>query len=346
MRLLFVKNSLAWPRATGHDVYTYHTMKSCVALGHDVSLAVAKEPAARALEGLSLKGLYRLDGFAGGAAIPSPASRLQRKFRSFFGVPESNLAALRHAVEASRAEAVIIAGLDVLPYFPVLTGVNRIWFAADELLWHHLSQLKFVSGDAGHLKEGLLQGLYERAHRSAIDRAWVVSETDRKAMRWFAGVRNVDVLALGVDGEHFAPGDEPVEPRTAVFWGRLDFGPNIQALEWFCRKIWPLVRARVPDARFTIIGFSPTDAVRRVASGPGLTRAGPAQHGAGSFARRPALHVGRWHEEQAAGSRRARDAHRLHSAGYGGAATRCDAAAGHRVHRRATGGRHGRTVER
>jgi glycosyltransferase involved in cell wall biosynthesis len=56
-----------------------------------------------------------------------------------------------------------------------------------------------------------------------------------------------------------------------VFWGRLDFGPNIQALEWFCGKVWPIVRARVPDASFTIIGFQPTDTVRALASAPGIT---------------------------------------------------------------------------
>jgi hypothetical protein len=272
MRLLFVKNALAWPRATGHDVYTYHTMKACVALGHEVSLAVAAEPAPQAVEGLKLHAQYRLDAPQASSGPPRRATWLQRKFQSFFGTAESRLTALAAAVTASKAEAVIVVGLDVLPYFTVLNGVTRVWFAADELMWHHLSQLKLGSGDLiFNLREGLLKGVYERAHSSLIDRAWVVSEADRRAMRWLAGVGKVDVLALGVDGEQFAPGNEPVEERTAVFWGRLDFGPNIQALEWFCAKVWPQVRARVPDARFTVIGFHPTDAVRRMASAPGIT---------------------------------------------------------------------------
>ena len=36
MRLLFVKQSLAWPRASGHDVHTYYMMKACAGLGHAV----------------------------------------------------------------------------------------------------------------------------------------------------------------------------------------------------------------------------------------------------------------------------------------------------------------------
>ena len=47
-------------------------------------------------------------------------------------------------------------------------------------------------------------------------------------------------------------------PNSCVFWGRLDFGPNIQALEWFCRRVWPAVRQVRPDSTFTIYGFQPS----------------------------------------------------------------------------------------
>jgi glycosyltransferase involved in cell wall biosynthesis len=56
-----------------------------------------------------------------------------------------------------------------------------------------------------------------------------------------------------------------------VFWGRLDFGPNIQGLEWFCRQVWPLVRQQRPDAQFTIIGFDPGLEVRSLATQPGIS---------------------------------------------------------------------------
>src|SRR5262249_27140141 len=119
----------------------------------------------------------------------------------------------------------------------------------------------------------VLKGLYERVHRRVVDRVWVVSQSDRRAMRWLAGMRSVDVVTLGVDTDFFAPGPETPVPRTAVFWGRLDFGPNVQALQWFCRRVWPLVRRRVPDARFTIVGFRPTDAVLDVTKIDGVSLA-------------------------------------------------------------------------
>ena len=42
MKLLFIKQSLSWPRSSGHDVHGFHMMKACAALGHDVSLATAE----------------------------------------------------------------------------------------------------------------------------------------------------------------------------------------------------------------------------------------------------------------------------------------------------------------
>jgi glycosyltransferase involved in cell wall biosynthesis len=56
-----------------------------------------------------------------------------------------------------------------------------------------------------------------------------------------------------------------------VFWGRLDFGPNIQALQWFLGRVWPIVRQRMPEASFTVIGFKPGDEVRALVRTPGVT---------------------------------------------------------------------------
>jgi glycosyltransferase involved in cell wall biosynthesis len=271
MRLLFVKHALVWPRSSGHDVHTYSMMRACQDLGHQIALATVVEPSARALDGLHLTGAYRLDGVSppdGGA----PGTSLQKRFRSFWGIPEGRLEALRQAVGDVKPDAVIVGGLDALPYFPVLSGTVRVWYAADEWAIHHLSQLRLTGGEfVENARSAVVKGLYEWAHRHVVDRTWVVTDTDRRAMRWLAGMAHVDVIPNGVDAELYRPTNEPIEEKTAAFWGRLDFGPNIQALEWFCHRVWPAVRARVPEGRFTIFGFQPSARVERLAEAPGIT---------------------------------------------------------------------------
>lgn len=270
MRLLFFKHALAFPRSSGHDVHTYYMMKACRSLGHEIALATVDEPSVEAVDGLDLDVRVLLDR-KGSPDGNLPGSRLQRRFRSYWGVPDARVAALARAAADWRADAVIVGGLDALPYFPALSGATRVWYAADEWVLHHCSQLKI--GDAelrSNLRAAALKGLYERAHRRVIDRAWVVTESDRRAMRWIAGVRHVDVLPNGVDSDYYRPGGNPPKPNTAAFWGRLDFGPNIQALEWFCDRVWPLVLREAPGGRFTIIGFNPGKEMARLSGIAGI----------------------------------------------------------------------------
>jgi len=45
--------------------------------------------------------------------------------------------------------------------------------------------------------------------------------------------------------------------RTVLFVGTFDYRPNVDAADRLARSIWPLVRARVPDARLVIVGKRP-----------------------------------------------------------------------------------------
>jgi glycosyltransferase involved in cell wall biosynthesis len=198
---------------------------------------------------------------------------MQQRFRNYWGVPAEPIRAVGRIARDLQSEAVIVVGLNVLPYFAFVTNAQRIWYAADESVWHHLSQIRMLRPSTwGNIKEALVKGLYERAFSSVPDRVWMVSNGDKRSFQWVTGHRHVDVIPNGIDTEHFAPGTEETIPQSCVFWGRLDFGPNLQALEWFCRKVWPRVRRMAPAATFHIYGFQPTDAVRSlVKSEPGIT---------------------------------------------------------------------------
>jgi polysaccharide biosynthesis protein PslH len=50
-----------------------------------------------------------------------------------------------------------------------------------------------------------------------------------------------------------------------LFTGAMDWEPNIDAVEFFCKEIWPSVRRRVPSARFRIVGRNPSRQVLQLA---------------------------------------------------------------------------------
>ena len=81
----------------------------------------------------------------------------------------------------------------------------------------------------------------------------------------------MSVIPTGVDTTYFATG--PADPSDApriVFTGSMDWLPNVDGVMFFCREILPLIRQSEPDVAFTIVGRSPTPAVRRLAQEPGI----------------------------------------------------------------------------
>lgn len=271
-RLLFYKRSIVWPFESGHDIHTFHMMRSLGQAGARIGLVTLHRPAPEVLAGLPLD----FEATFGRARDRSGANRphlgwLEERFRSYWGVSREDIEDLRDSAAAFRADAVIVSGLEVLPMLAGIDAAVRIWYAADEWVLHHMSQVRMMDRSSwSNLGKAGVKGIYERAFRRRLERAWAVSDADRLALRWVAGVANVDVLPNGIDGQHYQPLDAPESPATAVFWGRLDFDPNIQALEWFCTRVWPGVLRTREDARFTIIGFKPSPRVEALAKLKGV----------------------------------------------------------------------------
>jgi glycosyltransferase involved in cell wall biosynthesis len=270
LRILFLKQSQSWPRASGHDVHGYHMMQALAARGHAISLATIIPPKDEALAGLTLQALYSIGGAATEAETRPTFTRWQRRFLDYFGVEEAWTAALAAVLAKHEFDAVIAVARHLLPLLSVVPSGTRIWYPADDPAWHHVSRMKLLQpGTWGEAKRALANGLYERAFRRNVDRVWVVSPADRRAMRLITG-REVDLIPNGVDADYYAPRPGETLPNTCVFWGRLDFGPNLDALAGFLRRVWPTVRRNHPAAMFHVFGFNPTPAVRELARSPGV----------------------------------------------------------------------------
>lgn len=265
MRFLFLKKSLNWPRSVGHDVHVFYLAQALARLGHAIGLATVEPPAEMAVAGLDLEaGLHSLSSPS--APAPVRLSRLQRRFLRYWGSERAWIDATGEIVAEIRPDVVVAAGFDLAPCLAAVHGPTRIWYLADEYARRHWSMWKPLRpGTVRHLFQAFVNAGYERSYAIHYDRAWAVSDDEARAMRRIASAGAVDVIRNGVDSDWFAPGDEPRTPRSCVFWGRLDAAPNIQALEWFCRNVWPALRRKAPDARFSILGFAPNEPVRALA---------------------------------------------------------------------------------
>jgi sugar transferase (PEP-CTERM/EpsH1 system associated) len=109
----------------------------------------------------------------------------------------------------------------------------------------------------------------ERALPAWARAVTLVGEAEAGLYRRFCAPGEVRAVPNGVDLDYFRPGPEACGP-SCVFVGALDYLPNVDAAEWFCREVWPEVLRRRPRAKFLLVGRRPAPAVRRLAGRPGV----------------------------------------------------------------------------
>ncbi len=143
---------------------------------------------------------------------------------------------------------------------------------ADSAKWLDYAQRRSWPMSALYAREGARLADAESAIINWSDAAFAISEEEadllgsredaEKAVAWYCN---------GVDANYFAPDRiDAVEPHTTVFVGAMNYWPNVDAVTWFHREIWPLVRAAKNDATFAIVGSNPTKDVRALDGRDGI----------------------------------------------------------------------------
>jgi glycosyltransferase involved in cell wall biosynthesis len=81
-------------------------------------------------------------------------------------------------------------------------------------------------------------------------------------------------VANGIDLTYHAPLREEATHPAVLFTGAMDYLPNVDAVQYFCDAILPLVRRELPDTMFLIVGKDPSPEVRRLAGMSGVVVSG------------------------------------------------------------------------
>jgi sugar transferase (PEP-CTERM/EpsH1 system associated) len=115
---------------------------------------------------------------------------------------------------------------------------------------------------------------FEAGMLPRFDRVMATSTEDAAALQALAPSIDVAVVPNGVDLDYFRPADEPREPATIVFSGKMSYHANATAALYFASKILPLIRTIRPDARLRIVGSGPPRSVRALSRDPDISVTG------------------------------------------------------------------------
>ncbi|MGH7012728.1 MAG: glycosyltransferase [Stellaceae bacterium] len=108
---------------------------------------------------------------------------------------------------------------------------------------------------------------FEARHLPTFAKVIAVSERDLGFFLETYGVRGAEVIPTGVDFDYFgamaSPPVSAVAPRGGhlIFTGSMDWPANIDAIQYCMNEIWPLIAAVRAEARLTVVGRDPPNAL-------------------------------------------------------------------------------------
>jgi glycosyltransferase involved in cell wall biosynthesis len=114
-------------------------------------------------------------------------------------------------------------------------------------------------------RQARLLAAYEKHQSLKVDLNVMVSTQDARALEEMVPGARTLVVENGVDTQYFRP--RPGEEGPAVIYtGGMNMFANRDAVIWFLREIWPLLKKRKPGLRFFAVGQSPSKEIRELAA--------------------------------------------------------------------------------
>jgi polysaccharide biosynthesis protein PslH len=173
-------------------------------------------------------------------------------------------------LSADRYDVVVCDFLSASLNFPRESKIPTVLFQhnVESSLWRRMARTE--SNPIFKLSfavESAKMTRYERSALRKFSHVIAVSEHDRRQMLELDPSVQISVVPTGVNTGEFgiAPPSSTNPPRI-VFTGSMDWEPNIDAVAYFCREIWPHILAACPGAIFQIVGRNPHRKVRHLAA--------------------------------------------------------------------------------
>jgi glycosyltransferase involved in cell wall biosynthesis len=95
---------------------------------------------------------------------------------------------------------------------------------------------------------------YEKRLFEFVDGVVVISPQEKEFVSNLCEQRNIKIVSSMIDTGKFDTLNVNAESNSLLFFGSFGHSPNVDAMSWFCTKVYPLIRRRVPDVLLNIVG--------------------------------------------------------------------------------------------
>lgn len=183
---------------------------------------------------------------------------------------------IRELIAANHFDSIVCDFLASAPNLPDLNDAVLFQHNVETTIWErHVEQAPTFVKRQFFASQARKMRAYEERVCRASKYVIAVSEVDAARMKAMFGIETVSAVPTGVDLDYFRAPARTEPTSDLVFSGSMDWLPNIDAMEYFLREIFPLILRQRPETSLTIAGRSPDPRVLKAAEGlPGVTITG------------------------------------------------------------------------
>ena len=159
----------------------------------------------------------------------------------------------------------------LLPPVRRVMSVHECYYLARHKAYRH-NRIGFEK-----LKEAInLKGLkkYEFDMYRNADKVLVLTPQGKKELLEICPELDIAVVPHGVDVENFSFSGPEEKEKAIVFVGNYLHHPNADAVLYFHGEIWPLLKSRLPEVKFYVVGQGPPPEVQNLSKDKTITVTG------------------------------------------------------------------------
>ncbi len=270
MRILWLKTELLHPIDKGGKIRTYQMLKE-LKKNHRITYLTLDDGSADA-DALEKASEYAHETIAiphrtaakfSGKFYFELANNLASELPYFMQkyVSQSMFEAVKEKAKPENFDVVVCDFLMPAVNMPGDIDVPTVLFQhnVEAMIWRRHFEVQTNRVKKLYLKNQWRKSFeYERDVCQKFDYVAAVSREDADRMRADYNTENVADVPTGVDTEFFKPDDQIEKDEfNLVFTGSMDWLPNEDAIDWFAREIYPLVKEKIPQVSLTVVGRNP-----------------------------------------------------------------------------------------
>lgn len=281
--LLYLTHRIPYPPNKGDKIRSYHLLKYLsqhfhVHLGTFVDIEEDWQYAENIKEWCDEVCLIKLDpriarlrclsGFATGSPLTLPFYRDRQLKQWVDGL-----------FKIKPITKIVTFSAAMTQYVRHLYSAQRVidFVDVDSDKWRQYAETKPWPLSWIYQRESTLLQNYERDVAQEFDKSTFVSLKEAALFKMMMPevADKVDYFNNGVDTDYFSPIHQfpnpyPTNNRILVFTGAMDYWANVDAVEWFVQKVFPIVRSQIADIKFYIVGSNPSARVLALTKIPGV----------------------------------------------------------------------------